>query len=171
VALGDVWVVYDLMHLPCLRVLCLSSFPWLYSMCCTAHMCAASKHMLGLCCRCDDVVCSTTEDLVARVKAITGGKGAAAVIDSVGGSLSQALGAAVRDGGSVWLYGLMEGLTITGSGVDCLFRWVVARGHVAGPLWENDAAAPWSGLCERCSMQHYSMQHYSTMGVLCESPL
>jgi NADPH:quinone reductase-like Zn-dependent oxidoreductase len=56
------------------------------------------------------------------VKAFTEDKGAAAVIDSVGGSLSQALGAAVRDGGSVWLYGLMDGLTITGSGVDCLFR-------------------------------------------------
>jgi NADPH:quinone reductase-like Zn-dependent oxidoreductase len=77
---------------------------------------------------CDEVVCSTTEDLVARVKAFTEDKGAAAVIDSVGGSLSQALGAAVRDGGSVWLYGLMDGLTITGSGVDCLFRDVAYRG-------------------------------------------
>lgn len=68
------------------------------------------------------MVCSSTEDLAARVKAITGGAGAASVIDSVGGDLSQALGAAVRDGGSVWLYGLMEGLTFKGSGVDCLFR-------------------------------------------------
>jgi NADPH:quinone reductase-like Zn-dependent oxidoreductase len=74
-------------------------------------------------CRCDEVVCSGTEDLAARVKSITGGAGAAAVIDSVGGALSQSLGAAVKDGGSVWLYGLMEGLTFTGSGVDCLFRW------------------------------------------------
>jgi NADPH:quinone reductase-like Zn-dependent oxidoreductase len=69
-------------------------------------------------------VCSGTEDIAARVKAITGGSGAAAVIDSVGGALSQSLGGAVRDGGSVWLYGLMEGLTFTGSGVDCLFRCV-----------------------------------------------
>lgn len=68
------------------------------------------------------MVCSSSDDLAARVKAITGGAGASAVIDSVGGSLSQALGGAVRDGGAVWLYGLMEGLTFTGSGVDCLFR-------------------------------------------------
>ncbi len=68
------------------------------------------------------MLCSQTEDIVARVKSITGGSGAAAVIDSVGGALSQSLGAAVRDGGSVWLYGLMEGVTFTGSGVDCLFR-------------------------------------------------
>lgn len=77
---------------------------------------------------------------MARVKAVTGGKGAAAVIDSVGGSLSQALGAAVRDGGSVWLYGLMEGLTITGSGVDCLFRWVHKMSWVMwgmlGDMWQ-----------------------------------
>lgn len=77
------------------------------------------------CCRCDEVVCSSTEDVAARVKAITGGSGAAAVIDSVGGALSQSLSGAVRDGGSIWLYGLMEGLTFTGSGVDCLFRCVV----------------------------------------------
>lgn len=74
------------------------------------------------------MVCSATEDLVARVKDITGGKGAVAVIDSVGGELSQSLGAAVRDGGSVWLYGLMEGLTCTASGVDCLFRCVQESG-------------------------------------------
>lgn len=73
-------------------------------------------------CRCDEVICSQTEDIAARVKAITGGAGAAAVIDSVGGALSQSLGAAVRDGGTVWLYGLMDGLTFTASGVDCLFR-------------------------------------------------
>lgn len=77
---------------------------------------------------CDEVVCSSSDDLAARVKAITGGAGASAVIDSVGGSLSQALGGAVRDGGAVWLYGLMEGLTFTGSGVDCLFRDVSYRG-------------------------------------------
>lgn len=79
------------------------------------------------------MVCSGTEDVAARVKQITGGAGAVSVIDSVGGALSQVLGGAVRNGGSVWLYGLMEGLTFTGSGVDCLFRcaegcaWMLRR--------------------------------------------
>jgi NADPH:quinone reductase-like Zn-dependent oxidoreductase len=81
--------------------------------------------------RCDEVVCSASEDVAARVRAITGGGGACSVIDSVGGALSQQLGAAVRDGGVVWLYGLMDGLTITGSGVDCLFRCVLGAARRA----------------------------------------
>lgn len=57
-----------------------------------------------------------------RVKELTGGSGAAAVLDCVGGQLSEQLGAAVRTGGTVWTYGLMDGLTFTGSGVDAIFR-------------------------------------------------
>lgn len=78
--------------------------------------------LFSVLCSVVEVIVSASEDVAERVRTITGGAMAASVIDCVGGGLSQQLGAAVRDGGSVWLYGLMEGLTFTGSGVDCLFR-------------------------------------------------
>eukprot|EP00775_Hariotina_reticulata_P004253 gene4253-4504_t len=77
---------------------------------------------------CDEVICSTTEDLVARVKQITAEVGAAAVIDSVGGEQMAKLAAAVRDDGEVWLYGLMDGLNFTGNGPEVLFRHVSYKG-------------------------------------------
>jgi NADPH:quinone reductase-like Zn-dependent oxidoreductase len=56
------------------------------------------------------------------VKAITGGAGAGSVLDCVGGDMAEQLAAAVRSGGTVWLYGLMEGLSFKGHGAECLFR-------------------------------------------------
>ncbi len=53
---------------------------------------------------------------------LAGGAGAASAVDSVGGALMAELAAACKPGASVWLYGLMEGLTFVGSGVDLLFR-------------------------------------------------
>jgi NADPH:quinone reductase-like Zn-dependent oxidoreductase len=88
--------------------------------------------------RCDEVICSTREDLVVHVKQITGGAGAAAVIDSVGGEQMAQLAAAVRDDGNVWLYGLMDGLTFTGNGPEVLFRWGGEPGsccHVITVCW------------------------------------
>eukprot|EP00878_Enallax_costatus_P001707 GHUV01001862.1.p1 GENE.GHUV01001862.1~~GHUV01001862.1.p1 ORF type:complete len:339 (+),score=112.89 GHUV01001862.1:212-1228(+) len=85
----------------------------------------------------EEVVVSSKDDVVERVRVITGGAMAASVIDCVGGDLSKQLGAAVRDGGSVWLYGLMEGLTFIGSGVDCLFRDVAYRGFWFFPWLES----------------------------------
>lgn len=71
------------------------------------------------------MVCSGTEKLAERVKAITGGTGAVSVLDCVGGDLSEELAAAVRTGGTVWLYGLMEGTSFKGNGAECLFRCVM----------------------------------------------
>jgi NADPH:quinone reductase-like Zn-dependent oxidoreductase len=85
----------------------------------------------------EEVIVTSKDDLVERVRTITGGAMAASVIDCVGGALSQQLGAATRDGGSVWLYGLMEGLTFTGSAVDSLFRDVAYRGFWFFPWLES----------------------------------
>ena len=71
---------------------------------------------------------STTDDVAARVRQITGGAGAHAAIDSVGGDLSNALGDAVRDGGVVYVYGAMGGLTATASIPAMLFRGVTYTG-------------------------------------------
>jgi NADPH:quinone reductase-like Zn-dependent oxidoreductase len=72
------------------------------------------------------VICSSTEPLADRMKAITGGAGAGSVLDCVGGDLAEQLAAAVRSGGTVWLYGLMEGLSFKGHGAECLFRLVIS---------------------------------------------
>jgi NADPH:quinone reductase-like Zn-dependent oxidoreductase len=76
----------------------------------------------------DVVLCTETDDIAARVKEVTGGKGAWGAIDAVGGPLTQRISGAVRDGGSVYIYGAMSGLEFTGSIVDCLFRNVAIRG-------------------------------------------
>ena len=76
----------------------------------------------------DEVLCTETDDIAARVKEITGGKGAWGAVDAVAGPLTQRISAAVRDGGSVLIYGAMSGLEFAGSVVDVLFRSVVVRG-------------------------------------------
>jgi hypothetical protein len=48
--------------------------------------------------------------------------------------MAEQLAAAVRSGGTVWLYGLMEGLTFKGHGAECLFRW--------------------GGCCQKCVLVH-----------------
>lgn len=76
----------------------------------------------------DEVIVSGEEDIAARVMEITGGKGAYAAIDSVGGEIFGALASAVRPGGTVIIYGAMSGLQATFSIPDPLFRGVVLKG-------------------------------------------
>lgn len=57
----------------------------------------------------DEVINSETEDVVERVKAITGGKLAYAAVDAVAGSLTKVVAATVRDNGKVLVYGLLSG--------------------------------------------------------------
>lgn len=102
-----------------------SSSPVTYTACAPACRLAYLVAVPAATPRCDEVVCSSTEPLADRVKAITGGTGAGSVLDCVGGELSEQLAAAVRSGGTVWLYGLMEGLSFKGHGAECLFRWAV----------------------------------------------
>ncbi len=57
----------------------------------------------------DHVIVTDEEDLVARVKSITDGKGARVVFDPVGGDYINTLGQATADGGIIFLYGMLAG--------------------------------------------------------------
>ncbi len=57
----------------------------------------------------DHVIVTEEEDLVARVKSITGGKGARIVFDPVGGDYINTLAQATANGGTIFLYGALSG--------------------------------------------------------------
>ncbi len=59
----------------------------------------------------DYVIATEEEDLVARVKEITGGKGARLVFDPVGGDYINTLAQAAANGGTIFLYGMLSGTT------------------------------------------------------------
>ena len=57
----------------------------------------------------DHVIVTEEEDLVARVKEITAGKGARIVFDPVGGDYINTLAQATATGGTIFLYGMLAG--------------------------------------------------------------
>ncbi len=57
----------------------------------------------------DHVIVTDEEDLAARVKSITGGKGARIVFDPVGGDGINTLAQATANGGTIFLYGMLSG--------------------------------------------------------------
>jgi NADPH:quinone reductase-like Zn-dependent oxidoreductase len=71
----------------------------------------------------DEVISTDNEDVATRVKEITGGKLAYAAVDAVGGTLTKQVTASVRDGGQVFIYGVLGGYDAT-VGVGDLFRGV-----------------------------------------------
>jgi len=66
----------------------------------------------------DEVIVSTEEDVVARVKEITGGKGAYGALDAVSGTMTGTLAASLRSKGMIFVYGVLSGTTITVSTLD-----------------------------------------------------
>eukprot|EP00249_Psilotum_nudum_P015457 c25336_g1_i1 orf=42-1046(-) len=64
----------------------------------------------------DEVINSVNEDVVARVREITGGKLAYGSLDAVAGSLTKTVMASTRDGGNVFIYGALGGSDVL---VDC----------------------------------------------------
>ncbi|KAG0563989.1 hypothetical protein KC19_8G074000 [Ceratodon purpureus] len=66
----------------------------------------------------DEVIVSTEEDVVARVKEITGGKGAYGALDAVSGTMTGTLAASLRSKGMIYVYGVLSGTTITVSTLD-----------------------------------------------------
>jgi NADPH:quinone reductase-like Zn-dependent oxidoreductase len=76
-----------------------------------------------------DEVISTDEeeDVTTRVKEITGGKLAYAAVDAVAGTLTKQVAASVRDGGQVFIYGVLGGYDAI-VGVGDLFRGVRVAG-------------------------------------------
>jgi NADPH:quinone reductase-like Zn-dependent oxidoreductase len=57
----------------------------------------------------DHVIVTEEDDLVARVRSITGGKGARIVFDPVGGDYINTLAQATANGGTIFLYGMLSG--------------------------------------------------------------
>ncbi|KAG0607990.1 hypothetical protein M758_8G069700 [Ceratodon purpureus] len=78
----------------------------------------------------DEVIVSTEEDVVARVKEITGGKGAYGALDAICGTMTKTIAASVRDDGQVFLYGVLAGYDATVSAIDLVFRRVDVKGWV-----------------------------------------
>ena len=75
------------------------------------------------------VICSADEDVVARVKEITAGKGAWGALDAVCGTMTQTLGACVRNGGQIFIYGVLGGTTLSLNTLD-LWRDVKVSGWI-----------------------------------------
>ena len=68
------------------------------------------------------VISSTDENVVERVKEITGGRMAYGAVDSVSGDLLGSVVASVRNGGSVLIFGAASGLNFQASAADFIFR-------------------------------------------------
>jgi NADPH:quinone reductase len=77
---------------------------------------------------CAHVVTVPGEDLAARVRALTSGKGAAAAIDSVGGETGAQVLAALQSGGTSVLFGALDGNPVPVDPGPFLFRELVLRG-------------------------------------------
>jgi NADPH:quinone reductase-like Zn-dependent oxidoreductase len=69
---------------------------------------SAKKHQL-MNLGADHVIVTEEEDLAARVRSITGGKGARVVFDPVGGDYINTLAQATANGGTIFLYGTLSG--------------------------------------------------------------
>ncbi|KAL3698648.1 hypothetical protein R1sor_012724 [Riccia sorocarpa] len=75
----------------------------------------------------DEVICYTSEDVVSRVKEITGNKLAYGALDCVGGDVTKLVAASVRGGGHVFVYGSLASRDLIVSIPDVL-RGVTVRG-------------------------------------------
>jgi NADPH:quinone reductase-like Zn-dependent oxidoreductase len=73
----------------------------------TTRTSAKKEELLAL--GADHVIVTDDEDLVARVKEITGGKGARIVFDPVAGDFINTLAQATANGGTIFLYGFLSG--------------------------------------------------------------
>ncbi len=74
------------------------------------------------------VVVVPGEDLAARVRELTGGKGATAAIDSVGGETGTQVLAALQSGGTSVLFGALDGRAVAVDPGPFLFRELVLQG-------------------------------------------
>ncbi|KAL3685077.1 hypothetical protein R1sor_003099 [Riccia sorocarpa] len=82
----------------------------------------------------DEVICYTSEDVVKRVKDITGNKLAYGALDAVGGDLTKKVTASVRRGGQVFIYGVLASSDATVRITD-LFREVTVKGWILSNYW------------------------------------
>ncbi|KAG2496500.1 hypothetical protein HYH03_005325 [Edaphochlamys debaryana] len=80
----------------------------------------------------DEVVVVATDadwaEAVTRINQVTGGKGAWGAIDALSGDAPKQLAPAVRQGGTIFVYGAMNGVAINWDFVQSVFRMVTVRG-------------------------------------------
>ena len=76
----------------------------------------------------DEVICEQDENVVARVHALTGGKGVRYALDSVGGASGARLAASLGAGGTMLVYGAIAGESLTIHPGMLLFRSATIRG-------------------------------------------
>mmetsp|Transcript_35445 Transcript_35445/g.78638 ORF Transcript_35445/g.78638 Transcript_35445/m.78638 type:complete len:331 (-) Transcript_35445:737-1729(-) len=78
----------------------------------------------------DAVISTDTEDIVERVQQITGGKGAYAAIDAIGGPQTSKVVGALRKWGTYMVYGLLDLRPMELSVSDLLVQQKVVRGFL-----------------------------------------
>jgi NADPH:quinone reductase-like Zn-dependent oxidoreductase len=76
----------------------------------------------------DEVISSSDEDVVSRVKEITHGKLVSGAIDAIGGEFTKTVGSCVRSGGTVFVYGALGGTFDATVRIFDLFRGVKLLG-------------------------------------------
>lgn len=85
----------------------------------------------------DHVIATSEEDLVARVMDITGGKGASAAFDPVGGPYVETLANALAERGTLFVYGGLSGKPTPYPHWPCAFKGLSMRGWVASEIWND----------------------------------
>eukprot|EP00884_Botryococcus_braunii_P019454 jgi/Botrbrau1/6192/Bobra.0344s0032.1 len=70
----------------------------------------------------DVVINSEKEDVVARVKEITGGKGVYGSLEAVGGDMTRLVGLATRTSGHINVYGMLSGFTAQFDVADAVYN-------------------------------------------------
>src|SRR6185312_7014462 len=83
------------------------------------------------------VVATEEEDLVERVMALTGGKGAYVAFDPVGGPYVETLATALRPRGILFVYGGLSEQPRPYPHWQCAFKGLSMRGWVASEIWNH----------------------------------
>jgi NADPH:quinone reductase-like Zn-dependent oxidoreductase len=89
----------------------------------------------------DYCISTASEDVVKRVKEITGGQGASGALDSIGGDNTGVLVSSLRPGGKVWIYGAMGGTEMKLPLMDMLFHTITVSGFWLTPYSKNMSKA------------------------------
>jgi NADPH2:quinone reductase len=76
----------------------------------------------------DAAIATTDGDVIERVRQLTGGRGATAALDAVGGETGALALRALRSGGTMLVYGMLGGEPLPLHNGEMLFRGLTARG-------------------------------------------
>lgn len=88
----------------------------------------------------DCVINSATEDLVAKVLALTDGRGASAAIDAVAGSLGEQVVTCLTRGATLLIYGVLSGQSLPLNAGQMIFKCLTVKGFWVGD-WLRTAQA------------------------------